>query len=679
MALLETYARTADMILFRYRFCPKGCGLTLFQKDIKTHLEDQCSLRAASCTDGCGEVVLGNDLEAHIVVCPMGLLLTRAESGLREGALKEVKRAIEGAYEERARAYARIEARGGTVLKKGKSWPSERCTRRVANIEAETRELTTRMRRRCREQLTLALQQCDGGQFEDGRAASKGPLGQSKNALASWDAVTVSADSQAANLGSRPWYLAAPAFESLTEALHEAAVCCAEERLRRLCENRLLSMARQVLQAALETEDHTTLTDTIARVSSALKAIELEGFGEVPRLLREAENAVHHASLKSVGDSEPQFFDALRQGDLPLCELLLKHERANPLELDPKSGLPLVVLAAKAGDIPMCRLLLEHRADVNARCDSDGLSALHWVAHWRHARTAKVLLEGRANPRLKDWRGQDALMKLLRRSIDAPAVGCEWNWDVRPQREPMPGPELAGSDVMDVESAKHAAEMDPTCTGFCYCAEDVQPGAKPYVSLRGGASGSTAMAPSGAGGPGEESDALGQLERSLAADGVAGWAWYVKLPSDALHDVRMLFAAGADGYAQDDGGLSALHHHLLSAPCRGSLEVVSTLLRHAADVNHRCSTDRRTTPFLLAVAAKRADLVKLMLREAFPPPDIDAATADGTSALALAEQKHARDVVRILREAGAVEWSGTEFVLGAKTHITFDSRQPVRT
>merc|ERR1719326_1441084 len=98
----------------------------------------------------------------------------------------------------------------------------------------------------------------------------------------------------------------------------------------------------------------------------------------------------------------------------------------------------------------MIKALLEHRADVNARCEVDGLSAIHWAAQWRHVQTAEVLLKGGANPRLKDWRGQDALMKLVRRSIDKPPHGCLASWTVRACRKEMPGTELQGSGMMSI-------------------------------------------------------------------------------------------------------------------------------------------------------------------------------------------------------------------------------------
>jgi len=140
-------------------------------------------------------------------------------------------------------------------------------------------------------------------------------------------------------------------------------------------------------------------------------------------------------------------------------------------------------------------------------------------------------------------------------------------------------------------------------------------------------------------------------------------------------DLRLLLSAGADACAADAGGLTALHHHLLSAPGRGSAAAVEALLRGLADVNRRDRTERSTTPLLLAVSARRADLVRLMLREAWPPADVDARAPDGTSALALAEAAGAQEVAGLLREAGASAWAAAEVRLGARTALAFDTRR----
>jgi ankyrin repeat protein len=271
---------------------------------------------------------------------------------------------------------------------------------------------------------------------------------------------------------------------------------------------------------------------------------------------------------------------------------------------------------------------------------------------------AALLVEGRANPRLQDKRGQDALMKLVRRDFDGPAAGCAWTWEVL-QEQRLMGPELRSVDVSDIESAMVAAEADGECVGFSIGRP--ARGGEPRLSFHG-----RAQAASFAPGP----------EDSENDEDAIAWTSYLKIEADVAHDVQALIVAGADACAVDASGFTALHHHLVSAPGRGSGPVVAALLRAGSDVNRRDRTARATTPLLLAVSARRADLVERMLRDAWPPADVDARAADGTSALALAESLGASKVAQLLRGAGASAWADAEVVLGKRTTFTFDTRAP---
>eukprot|EP00927_Polykrikos_kofoidii_P073954 TRINITY_DN69959_c0_g1_i1.p1 TRINITY_DN69959_c0_g1~~TRINITY_DN69959_c0_g1_i1.p1 ORF type:complete len:653 (+),score=122.49 TRINITY_DN69959_c0_g1_i1:152-2110(+) len=650
MSIADAIYNTRNCVFLEPRGCPKNCGASLLGKDVAAHVTKWCPLRLVPCLEGCGQLVIGRDQEgAHVSVCRMNVILERAEVALRESAMKEVRLALAAAHEERARAFARMESRGERVVRKG--WPAAKCTARVAEIEAVCQEMSVRLRRKAKERLIMLLAHGEQGETE-GRVS----------AFKLWDSIDELADVQASNLGSRPWDLGGKGVTPLVEALAQAADCGADEKLRRKVEQLLLSVIRRLLQAAVASEDQAILQDSSERAQQALQAVELEGPGDVPELLQEVQNAMHHVKLQSVECSNEEFFEALTLGDVDMCTMLLRHERANPSGLDPKSGLPPIVLAAKAGDLPMCRELLLHRADVNARCEADGLSALHWAAHWRHSRTLELLLEGKANPRLKDWRGQDALMKLLRRDINGPATGCEWDWELKQGPDPLSGSELEGSGMLSLEDAKTAAETDPACAGFSFVDETGVGGVRFFISLRG----------RGGGRSNELSDQKDESVKTV-------WTSYLKVSREAIHDLRALLAAGADVLAEDDGGLTAMHHHFLSAPSKGSTAVVEALIKHNADVNHRDSTDRQTTPFLLAVSHRRADLVRMMLKTGWPPADVDARTADGTCALSLAEAgpSGGGEVARLLRDAGATIWQDAEVRLGKNTTFSFDSRLPI--
>lgn len=246
-------------------------------------------------------------------------------------------------------------------------------------------------------------------------------------------------------------------------------------------------------------------------------------------------------------------------------------------------------------------------------------------------------------------------MKLLRRDFTAPAPGCAWTWELQRGNASLPGKELPGSGVMDMDAAKAGGEAKDACVGFSFARLSGSGGDNPegYVSFRGKPDGS-----------------------QIAQDMVDRKS-YLKIAAEPTHDVREMLANGADVSARDTGGLTALHHHLLSAPSGGSVGVVVMLLAAAADVNARDDTARATTPLLLGVAAKRADLVRKMIHEAWPPADVDARNSENVCALQLAESSGARAVADVLRKAGASTWSGVEFRLGARTTFCFDSRTPV--
>ena len=55
-----------------------------------------------------------------------------------------------------------------------------------------------------------------------------------------------------------------------------------------------------------------------------------------------------------------------------------------------------LVSAAKNRDVPAAQTLLKQRIDVNVP-DVDGMTPLHWAAHWDELELAKLLLAAGAN------------------------------------------------------------------------------------------------------------------------------------------------------------------------------------------------------------------------------------------------------------------------------------------
>lgn len=657
-----------DAVLWASHFCPLRCGAQILGKNYERHINDECPQRQALCPEGCGEQILGSLLARHRAECPMNLLLTRAETAIRESSMREYRLAVDGAYEERERARARIVARGEEDPGP-RGWPSQRSRIRIEKLEAGSRQLVQRSRRRAMEHLTAAI--ASAGADPNQAPAATGGV----NALRYWDAFNNT--DQHVKTGSRPWDLESPALPELLDALDEAAIAGVDVDLRRRGEVMLVSLLRRMVDGALgAVEDrHHALTDALERVRNSLRYFELEDPGDLVGIVQEARTESHKASLQVLSTSAPEFHQAIADGDVELCSWLLDKDRANPSLPDPRTGLPPIVVAAKAGDLPMCHMLLDWHAEVDAYCVADRCSPLHWASHHRSYRIMALLLGARANPRLQDKRGQDALMKLVRRDMPGPAPGCAWTWEVRHGRR-LPGSPLPSSGVMDVESAKLLAEADPDCLGFCLQMSSACSGeARWPISMCGAQS--AASTPGVRGRPlGTEGQAETEAETEEDMEDEALWTSYLRVAADPVHDVRAILAAAADACATDSSGLTALHHHLRSSPSRGDAGVVAALLKGSADVNVRDHAEHSTTPLLLAVSAKRADLVRLMITEAFPPADVDARAADGTSALALADAVGAREVAKLLREAGASAWQDVEVRLGARTTFSFDTRAP---
>lgn len=662
------YPGVEKAVLLKPSFCPLRCGAQVTGKQHDLHVNHECPRRQAHCPHGCGDRVLGSELDGHCASCPMRVFLDRGDVAVRENALRELNLALEGVYQEKERARARILSRGEKDVGK-KGWATGKCESRVKKLEAAAQDLRTRLRRRAKEKLIGAIvAQGVSGSTASGVEEKNGPA----SAMKYWDAF----DSDLAPRGSRPWDMDTPELQFLMEAVDEAAVCGADEKLRRRAEAMLLAAVRRLLEACLAPMDDdpkVVMADVVERTRAAARLVELESLGDIPELLHRVHTEMHRSILREL-KSAPEFHQAVVNGDVELCRWFFDRERANPSEPFPDSWLPPLVVAVKAGDIPMCRLLIERSADIDARCPSDGLSALHWAAHQRSARTVAVLLAGRANPRLQCLRGQDALMKLVRRDFDRAAEGCTWVWQL--QRGRLPGPWLPGSGTMDLESAKVAGENDLDCVGFSFCSAGIgdSPTGRVCISLRAAVGNQEALNRQRAAASSSEFPPFEEADELEDANEESLWTSYLKVETDPAHDVRMLLVNGADAMAADAGGLTALHHHLLLAPSRGSVGAVEVLVKGGADVNRRDHSERFTTPLLLAVSARRADLVRVMLKDAWPPADVDSKAADGTSALAMAESLGAREVAALLRDAGASAWAEAEVRLGARTTFTFDTR-----
>ncbi|CAK8985734.1 unnamed protein product [Durusdinium trenchii] len=665
------------------------------------------------------------------------------EKALQESNVKDYRSALEDVYLERDRARARLKSRG--EKDPGPIFMTPGCQKTLRRLEAEGHNLLTRARRQSKEKLTWVIGLASLGPG-DGTAASEVPPGAARY----WDTMEWSKEF---TRSARPWDLASPILDPLLETLEDARICGADTSLRRRAEALLFMTVIRGIEAALASSVDRGLIvrQALDIADAALHVAELEDPGEVMKRYWKAEEEVFRSKLRSIEKSCPDFHTAVRDGDVDLVTWLLDTEQANPLEIDPEKGIPPLVQAAKAGDLAMCELLLDQGADIDARCSTDGTSSLHWACHSRTFRVVKLLLARRANPRLQDKRGHDALVKLVRRDVSTPAETCALSWHLQRSHR-LAGPEETAGK-MSIEDAKICAENLPETVGFSahgvleevtlgsfYISfhgpgrafvEDIPPPVKKKKKKKGEAVAPKAVpaeaveaavevpaeevpetapveaapeAPVEAGaaeeavqdafpeeipevleGEAEVDQTVEEVESEEESDDEPEeliwshadpeWTSFLKVKNNAAHDVIALLSAAADPCAEDLDGLTALHHHLLSSPSRGSLDCVQALLRGGADVNHR-DTHRSTTPFLLAVQSKRTDLVKAMLAHAWPPVDVDSQAPDGVCALALAQSLGAREIADLLRKAGASDWAGAELHLGSRTIFTYDTRKP---
>lgn len=644
-----------DIAFLQPAFCPYKCGEQILAREYDAHVGRFCTHKPVDCPHGCGELVPRYQHDEHKLSCPMAVLLDRAEASLRESALAEMRSALDGIYLEKKLAWARIEARGSPISPvQRQDFPMPKIAKQVRRLETDKTNLTVRLRKRALKRLSdaIAYSTADRATWKEEEEAT--------SALRYWATLGTVTALGVEDRGARPWDLDPVDLQPLTEALRDAALTGVNENLRRSGEQLLVGILRRKLEAAMGAPSRIGLegvNDALAATRASLSVIELVDTSEVADAISALSGEIHALTLREIGDTTRDFHEALVTGDVDLCRWFFEHEQANPDAVHPRTMLPPIVHASKVGDLSMCRLLVKERADIDARCTVDGFTALHWAVHNRTALAMSLLLHAGANPRMKDKRGQDALMKLVRRDFDRPADGCGVTWTVdRAGGYSLPGPVLQGSGEMDIDEAKVLSEADDACVGFVVhkLADGTQ-----FISLHGKA-------------------ACGTLKPTTreSADGSVA---YVKAASDAVHDIRELLLYDADVSATDEGGLTALHYHQLSATGGGSPEVVSLLLRNSADVNVRDETRRATTPFLLAVASKRADLVRTMLHGAFPMPEVDARTSDNVSALELAENMGPSgfEMVDLLRSAGATAYQTCEMRLGRNTVLAYDSRLPV--
>lgn len=109
---------------------------------------------------------------------------------------------------------------------------------------------------------------------------------------------------------------------------------------------------------------------------------------------------------------------------------------------------------------------------------------------------------------------------------------------------------------------------------------------------------------------------------------------------------ELLIARGADVMARNKGGLTPLH----AAAYSGSAEVARLLLDHGAALDDR-SNISGTTPLIVAAEENRVAVAELLLARG---ADLTITDRDGFDALSQAWSKKRTEMVRLLKQHGAV-------------------------
>lgn len=454
--------------------CPLGCGKRIMGKQMEEHVTNLCRKRRLHCPHGCGELVLAGDLQEHTKSCPMSKILARADSAIEFLSLRDLNDAVKDIYGSRGQIRKNLAKWGQMPQGKG-GWGSEQSADKIRRLQRSQTELATKLRAQREDKVQQILARMKWKKIGFGGAAAASLPSLMKPNL-------MKAISQAAGAKER---LRKKVFEPVPEivALADAIVALQEvtgnEQLQLRAEEVLLDMLKDKLDAAVSLKDSDGLHIASTRVRELLPTVKIADKTEVLEAVMASGEELHAACIKACPFNQ-EFWDAVLQSDLDTCGRMLAKEQANPSAPDPKPPhLTPLIVATKNGDLQIVEFLLLHGADVNVP-STDGFTALHWAGDRRQEDLMLLLLSFQANPMLKDKRGHDPMMKLLRRrDINRPP---SFSWDIRKDIT-LPGKDLARSGQMTVSQAQDLCIANSECFGFHFKPREEE-GALPQRALQ---------------------------------------------------------------------------------------------------------------------------------------------------------------------------------------------------
>lgn len=290
------------------------------------------------------------------------------------------------------------------------------------------------------------------------------------------------------------------------------------------------------------------------------------------------------------------------------------------------------VQAAKDGELKKVKSCLKQKVNVNTQVDIgrfNAITALTVAASEGHLEIVQLLLDNKADLKLKDKRGRTALSEALAGN------------------QSVSGTQLAIVKLL----LENGADANDTWMGLTMLGLAIrQKAGIVELLLDNGAKidaqddeGKTAFASAV---PYNNYDVIKLfIDRGAKADFNSALMRAVSAPQPSAKIVNLLIAQGADVNHKDKSGKPLF----VKAADRDSVEIIKILLKKGADIN---STDKyfERTALFMASGYGYADVVKLLIKKG---ADVNLQDKHKLTALKTATSNKRDEVIKLLKKAGA--------------------------